>query len=313
MSNPSSGLAQSVQTRLVRHARVLGADPNLVLARFAAERFLYRLSCSHHVERFVLKGGLLLIVWFGEQIRPTRDADLLGFGDLSAEALAGTFREVCALEVKPDGLAYDQATIRVAAIWPEDIYGGQRISLQARLGAARLRVQVDVGIGDDVTPEPEWIEYPSLLDLPRPRLRAYCPETAIAEKVHAMVALGAKNSRMRDFFDIHALAERKSFEGNRLSKALRATFDRRRTAIPQDLPAALTPAFAAAEAKRAQWRGFLRRNGITAAPESLELVIAKLSQFLAPVLATAGQGRDLHSLWSPGGSWRPQGGTCSIP
>jgi predicted nucleotidyltransferase component of viral defense system len=305
MNIPSSGLAQSVQTRLVRHARVLGVDPNLVLARFAAERFLYRLSCSQYAGRFVLKGGLMLIVWFGEQIRPTRDADLLGLGDLSAEALAATFREVCAIEVKPDGLTYDPATIRVAAIRPEDIYGGQRISLQARLGPARLRVQVDVGIGDDVTPEPEWIEYPSLLDLPRPRLRAYCPETAIAEKVHAMVVLGMKNSRMRDFFDIHALAERKSFDGNRISRALRATFDRRRTPIPQNLPTALTPAFAAAEDKRSQWRGFLGRNGITAGPEGLEHVIAKLSQFLAPVLATASQAIAFSSIWPIGGPWQP--------
>ena len=158
------GLAQSVQTRLVGHAKALGIDPNLVLTRYAAERLLYRLSRSPHAERFVLKGALMLLVWLGETIRPTRDADLLGFGALDAESLRATFAELCALEVEPDGLLFDAATVQVAPIRVEDAYGGQRIKLLAHLGAARLPVQVDVGIGDAVFPEPQWIDYPSLLD-----------------------------------------------------------------------------------------------------------------------------------------------------
>jgi hypothetical protein len=106
---------------------------------------------------------------------------------------------------------------------PEDDYGGQRVTLQGKLGNARLHVQVDVGIGDAVTPEPEWLEYPGLLDLPSARIRAYRPETAIAEKLHAMVVLGEANSRMRDFFDIHSLSRQMSFEGELLARAVHAT------------------------------------------------------------------------------------------
>lgn len=240
MTDPSAALAQSVQARLVRHAKMLGVDPNLILTRFAMERFLYRLSRSPEAERFVLKGALLLLVWLGETIRPTRDADLLGFGDLSDEALARTFREVCAVGVEPDAMTYLPDSIRVSAIRPEDAYGGKRVTLESR-----LRVQVDVGIGDAVIREPVWLDYPSLLDLPRARLRAYRPETAIAEKFHAMVTLGSKNSRMRDFFDIDALAGRQSFDGQALVDALRATFERRRTDVPSGLPLALTPEFSA--------------------------------------------------------------------
>ncbi len=218
------GLAQSVQTRLVRHAKALGLDPNLVLARYATERFLYRLSKSRHADQFILKGAPLILAWLGETIRPTRDADLLGFGDLSEGALVQTFREILSVEVEADGLTFDPFSIQVAAIRPEDEYGGRRVNLLARLGPARLRVQVDIGIGDSVEPEPEWLDYPSLLDLPRPRLRAYCPETAIAEKLHAKVVLGTKNTRMRDFFDVHALSTRESFEGAVLAGAIRATF-----------------------------------------------------------------------------------------
>lgn len=135
---------------------------------------------------------------------------------------------------------------------PEDPHGGQRVTLLARLGPARLPVQVDVGIGDGVTPEPAWLEYPSLLDQPRPRLRAYRPATAIAEQVRAMVVLGSKNSRMRDFFDVHALAMHRSFDGTAAARALRTTFERRRTEIPTAEPLTVTPAFVEVEGKRAQ-------------------------------------------------------------
>lgn len=301
----SAGLAQSVQTRLVAHARTLGVDPNLVLARYATERLLYRLSRSRHADRFVLKGALLLLVWLGEAIRPTRDADLLGFGDVSDDELAATFTEICGTEVEPDGIAFDVSSIRVAAIRPEDDYGGQRVTLIGRLGPARLRVQVDVGVGDAVSPEPEWLEYPSLLDLPRPRLRAYRPETAIAEKVHAMVALGAKNSRMRDFFDVHALAMRESFDGDVLTRSLRATFERRRTEVPTALPLALTQGFADVEGKRAQWSGFVRRIRSSAGAEDLGDVIGVIAAFVGPALAAAAGDRRYPFRWPPGGPWTP--------
>jgi hypothetical protein len=194
--------------------------------------------------------------------------------------------------------------MRVAAIRPEDAYGGQRIALFARLGPARLRVQVDVGIGDAVVPEPEWLDYPSLLDLPRPRLRAYHSETSIAEKVHAMVVLGSKNSRMRDFFDVHALAMHEPFKGERLAGALRATFERRGTAIVGDSPIAFTAAFAEIEGKRSQWAGFVRKNRLAAAPGDLASVIEGITAFIGPVLTAARRGESFSGNWPPGGPWR---------
>lgn len=299
----AEGFPVSVQVRLVRHAKAIGMDPNLVLARFATERFLYRLSRSRHAERFVLKGALLMLVWLGETIRPTRDADLLGFGDLSERSLAQIFTEVCDIDVEPDGLEYLPSSVRVAPIRAEDIYGGMRATLQARLGKARLRVQVDVGIGDAVTPEPEWLEYPGLLDFPRPRLRAYRPETAIAEKLHAMVVLGEANSRMRDFFDVHALSEHNRFDGDLLARAVRATFERRRTPVPESLPLALTPAFAAVREKQVQWQGFLRKNRLTTVPPELGYVIARIATFLGPVITAARSDVPLKHAWAPGGPW----------
>jgi hypothetical protein len=166
--NPArSGLAHSVQVRLAQHAKTIGVDPNLALTRYAVERFLYRLSRSPHAERFVLKGALLLLVWLGETLRPTRDADLLGFGELSDDALRQIVRDICSIPVEPDAMTFLADTVDVQPIREEDAYGGRRVILEARLGPARLRIQVDVGIGDAVTPGPQWLEYPSLLDLPR--------------------------------------------------------------------------------------------------------------------------------------------------
>lgn len=305
MKPATEGLARSVQVRLVRHARELGVDPNLVFARFAVERFLYRLSRSSHAERFVLKGPLLLPVWLGENIRPTRDLDLLGFGDLSDDGLVTTFREICAVEVEPDAMIYASDSLRVESIRPEDDYGGKRVTLLSHLGAARLRVQVDIGIGDAVTPAPEWLDYPSLLGLPGARLRAYRPETAIAEKLHAMVVLGSRNSRLRDFFDIYALSEHRSFDGRRLADALRATFERRGTPLPNGLPLALTQEFSDSPEKRSQWRGFRAKSRVTNAPEELKQVVARLAEFLGPAMDLALHDSDQIGAWAAGGPWSP--------
>ncbi|MBP7586783.1 MAG: nucleotidyl transferase AbiEii/AbiGii toxin family protein [Thermoanaerobaculia bacterium] len=296
-------LAQSVKARLVRHAHSLGVDPNLVLARFAAERLLYRLSRSAYAERFVLKGALMLVVWLGETIRPTRDADLLGFGAMDARSLGEIFTEICTLPVEPDGLLFDGASIRVAPIRFEDAYGGQRIELVAHLGSARLRVQVDIGIGDAVVPEPRWIDYPSLLDLPRPWLRGYRPETAIAEKLHAMVELGSKNSRMRDFFDVSALALHERFDGAELARAIAATFERRRTGVPSELPLALTRDFAAVEGKASQWKAFVRRLPTVTVPTDLVTVLQVIARFAGPVLIAVGRKEPFEQVWPAGGPW----------
>lgn len=171
MTAASKGLPASVHARLVQHAKAIGLDSNFVLARYGTERFLYRLAQSPYAERFILKGALLMLVWLGETIRPTRDADLLGFGDLSEESLAQILKDVCLVQVKPDGLEYLVSSVDVSPIRAADDYGGLRGTIQARLGNARLHVQIDVGIGDAVVPSAEWLEYPSLLGFPPPRLR----------------------------------------------------------------------------------------------------------------------------------------------
>jgi nucleotidyltransferase AbiEii toxin of type IV toxin-antitoxin system len=270
-------LEHSIQVRLSRVAKELRVDPNLVLSRYAAERLLHRLATSRHADRFVLKGAMMLIVWLGAVIRPTRDIDLLGFGDMTDDAIARTFAEIATVNVEPDGIGFDPSSVVVALIREGDAYGGRRVNLRGLLGRARLHVQIDIGIGDAVYPEPEWIDYPSMLNLPRPRL-----------------------SRMRDFFDIRALAEHEAFEGQLLAGAIRMTFDRRGTPVPAK-PSALSPAFARVEGKNAQWKGFLRRYGLP--DEDFAALIRRVSSFWQPVVAAVVANESFTKSWPPGGPW----------
>jgi predicted nucleotidyltransferase component of viral defense system len=294
-------IVASVQARLLDRSRELGVEHQLTLAHFGGERLLYRLSKSDFADRFILKGAALLLMWLGEPIRPTKDVDLLGFGDTSAEALKRVFVEVCAIE-SPDGLTFLPDSVHVEAIREDQEYGGMRVKLMAMLGNVRIPLQVDVGAGDAVVPPPEVLDYPGLLELPRARLRAYRPETSIAEKTEAMVRLALANSRMKDFFDIHRLADTRTFDGETMRLAVAATFTRRGIEIPGERPLALTSEFADDAQKKVQWAAFVRR---TRRPDlnDLPAVIATLDRFLWPVLQAAARGERWPHVWPNGGPW----------
>jgi len=269
----------SVRARLLQLARSSGQSFELVLTRFALERLLFRLSHSPHGERFVLKGAMLMMSWFDDPHRGTRDLDLLGFGDPSPEAMLATFREILAQPVA-DGVDFDLEALRIDRIREELEYGGLRLRTTASISGARVALTIDVGFGDALEPGAEVLDYPSMLDFPNPKLRAYARETVIAEKFQAMVALGRANSRMKDFYDIWILSKSFAFDGDRLPRAIAATFARRETPIPQDLPDALTPAFADDEQKQRQWRAFIR--DVAHDPGDLAVVIGDLAAFLMP-------------------------------
>jgi predicted nucleotidyltransferase component of viral defense system len=296
-----SNLAASVRQRLMNVARQQGEDFQLVLTRYLIERLLYRLAQSPHAERFLLKGAMLFTLWTGRTHRPTRDLDLLGRGDAGPEALGEVFRDLCSLEVEPDGAEFAADTLEVEAIREDQEYQGQRVHVEGRLGNARVRLQVDVGVGDTVTPGPQHVRYPTLLEMPAPELKAYPKETVVAEKLQAMVMLGMANSRMKDFFDLSVLAREFEFEGPILCQAIEATFKRRGTEIPAE-PIALTVAFTGDAAKQTQWKAFLRRSGLDGSLD-LASVVTAMREFLLRPLDALRQGRPFESQWSAGGPW----------
>ena len=214
----------SIRQRLLNLARNRGIRFNGVLQRYAAERFLYRLSASGEVDRFTLKGAALFRVWQEDELRPTRDVDFLAFGPEDHGAMRTSLEAIFEISCPPDGVVFDPAAIRIDDIRNEQPYGGLRVRVHGMLGRIRLPLQVDIGFGDVITPEREERDYPTLLDLPVPRLWTYPRETVVAEKFEAMVRLGAMNARVKDLWDIACLARHFAFDGETLRTAIKETF-----------------------------------------------------------------------------------------
>jgi hypothetical protein len=290
-------VSASIRQRLLNLAKARGEDFTFVLLRYAHERLLARLARSRHADQFILKGAMLFPLWSGNPHRATKDMDLLGSGAPDLPRLEAIFGEIAALE-EDDGVAFLPETTHAVAMREDAIYDGVRITLEGRLAAARLALQVDVGFGDAVVPAPEHTEYPTLLAMPPPRIRAYARETVIAEKLHAMCDLGIANSRMKDFYDLWFLSSTFAFESARLGAAIEATFARRGSAFPQALPLALTTGFAANPTKRVQWAAFLSRARVADPSLGLDEVVARLALFA---------GRFFSESMPPNGSWDPSG------
>ena len=277
-------MAASVHQRLLNISRERKDDFNRICIRYAAERLLYRLSVSEYSDRFILKGAMLFAVWSDSLHRTTRDIDFLAYGNPNPDHVRSQFESICDLSVPDDGLRYETQSIQIQTIREPDNYGGFRVRMNAYMGHVQIPVQIDIGFGDVVTPEAQTIDYPTILDLPAPRLKAYPPETVIAEKFHTLVKLGMANSSMKDFYDLYVMSRFYEFRLDILSKAIRATFKRRNTEIPDALPLALTMKFAEDKDKSKQWRSFLDKYNLHDTPEDFGLVIGHLREFIVKVI-----------------------------
>jgi len=304
-SRPLKNVAASVRARLLDRSRVTREDFQFLLQRYAAERFLYRLGESAHRDRYILKGAMLFALWGGSIYRPTRDLDFTGYGSSETADVLATLREVCTVPVDDDGIVFDAGTLTAEPIRDDAEYNGLRIRFQATLGGALIPMQIDIGFGNAIEPPAIEAEYPTLFEAPAPRIRAYPHEAVVAEKFHAMVALGERNSRYKDFYDLHVLARQFPFEGERLARAVAATFERRRTPIDAALPVALAPRFYADRGRAAQWRAYLTRNRLPGATADFAAAGELLQTFLGPIWSALGAGRSFSDAWPPAGPWRP--------
>jgi len=258
----SQDLAASIRARLLNIAKSDNTDFNQILVRYALERFLYRISQSEFSDQFLLKGALLFTLWYDMPHRPTRDADLLGFGDSNLKSLKKNFRDIASMKVD-DGILFEPDSVVVEEIRKEAGYFGARVVISAELAKAKTRTQIDIGFGDVVTPNPVDATYPTLIDgMPAPQLRVYPIYTVIAEKLHAIVLLGMTNTRLKDYFDLQVLIQREEIDINILSEAISATFVRRGMQIPTELPIGLTVEFAEDSSRQKLWNAFLLKNDL---------------------------------------------------
>jgi len=250
---------------------------------------------------------MLFELWFDIPHRPTRDVDFLGFGSSDISDVENTFRDICRIDVA-DGVAFESASVKAVKTRNEANYPGVRVTLLAIISGARSYIQADIGFGDAVSPGPEDATYPVILDdLEAPKLRVYPHYTVVAEKFEALSTLGIANSRMKDYFDLWVMAHRSVFDGAKLHQSIRATFSRRQSTFPIEIPVGLTETFALDDQKQTQWKAFLAKNGLEAVP--LEEVVGFLADFLIPVAQAVCNDNPFTSHWPAGGPWASLAGT----
>jgi hypothetical protein len=236
--------------------------------------------------------------------RATRDLDLTAYLPDDEHELVRVIERICREPCPSDGIVFLLDTIRAESIRDESEYHGFRVHVDALLAGARVTLQVDAGFGNAIEPPAVETDYPTLLDAPAPRIRAYPREAVVAEKLHALVHRGAVNSRMKDFYDLFVLAARFDFKGPDLSRAISATFARRRTPVPATLPTGLSTPFFADPKRAAMWRSYLSRNGLPGAPAGFDAVGQSVRAFLWPPLMALAHGPAFSQNWTAGGPWR---------
>lgn len=296
----------SIRQKLLNLARERNEDFAFILTKYGLERILFRLSKSKYRQAFILKGALLFEIWTKERYRPTRDADFMAKGDNSPDRFVQIFREISAIEIEDDGLRFDPKTVKAERIKEDADYEGVRVTFTAFLEKAQIPIQTDIGFGDTITPGPVQTDYPTLLDLPSPRLLTYPRETVVSEKLEAVVKLGIANSRMKDFHDLHTLSNTFEFDGETLTEAVRATFKQRGTDLPLGgLPLAFTSEFYEDGNKVKQWNAFCNKNQPYVQQTEFRNIIARLESFLAPVIRSAQQQRTFGSTWTAVHGWQP--------
>ncbi|NLT72274.1 MAG: nucleotidyl transferase AbiEii/AbiGii toxin family protein [Verrucomicrobiaceae bacterium] len=291
-------IAASVRARLANIGQAEGMALDFMIERFAIGRLLWRISQSPHADRFVLKGAQLFAMWEQNPHRPTRDIDFLSFGDPAEKAMESLFIELLAAPADPeDGMIWGKPS--VGQIRDDQSYGGIRIAVPVMLAGARVRIQIDIGFGDTVTPGTEEQTWHELLGYPAAKINTYPPETVIAEKLEAAVQLDIANTRMKDFYDLDWLAAHRSFDFEILHRAITRTFTNRQTELPSEAPFVLTEAFSLDSGKQTQWDVFLRKNRLAADP--LDQVIGRLRDFLLPVILEMPS--PVQKIWSVYTGW----------
>lgn len=302
MKKDLKNIVASVHQRLYNKAKEQNRQFNELLQYFVMERFLYRLAQSKYKNQMLLKGALMFVVWKAPRSRATRDIDLAGRFPNRLDHLIQMMREIIATPVDPDGITFDPDSLKAGHIQKDAEYKGIRILFLGYLGKARIHMQIDFGFGDVIVPPPIDITYPTILDMPAPKLRGYPPETTIAEKLHAMLERGQANSRLKDYYDIWLLANQFNFDGQILAKAIVSTCAKRDTPIVAD-PVGLSKAFYEDKIRISQWKTLIRKFGLDIAPTELKETVGVVKEFLSPILAKLENKEAIDLTWKAPGPW----------
>ena len=275
-----------------------------ILQYYGMERFLYRFSRSEYADKFVLKGALLFTVWQIPERRTTLDIDLLARYDNQVASIETVMKDACGVAVESDGLVFDAKTVQGRRIREDADYAGVRVKFIGFLERAHIPMQIDVSFGDIVYPRTRAIDYPVILDFPKPRLKGYPAESVISEKFETMVKLGLLNSRMKDFYDIWLMVRQFDFNESTIAEALKRTFKHRKTDLPRAQPLFAEEIYDEQSDRQMLWKAFLRKGDIKHAPEKLTTTAKEIEEFLIKPLNAIKNNQEFKGKWMAPGPWR---------
>jgi hypothetical protein len=296
-------MGASIKQKLLNLSLQTKRPFNEVLTYYMIERFIDRLSKSPYKNRFVLKGALMFVVWDLSDTRATRDIDLLGKTQNTVENMTQIIQEICRIDCLEDAAIFMADSVECQPIQEQNEYQGIRVYFNGELAKAKTRMQIDIGFGDIVFPKPSNVKYPTMLGMAAPAILGYTPETLIAEKTHAMVRHGLRNSRMKDYFDVWILSNQFLFEGAQLAEAIQKTFLQREMEIT-DTTIKIFDDLVVDNTKKVQWNSFVSNNVLTIVPDTFEDVIDRLKLFIVPIFERCIE-RELFNLsWQCPGPWQ---------
>ena len=303
MNRDVINLQASVRAQLQNKAKETNRSFAEVLQFYGMERFLYRFSKSQYARQFILKGALMFTAWNIPDRRTTIDIDFLARCNNQVSNIEKVINDICEIAVVPDGLLFDQETVKGRRIKEDADYEGVRVKFIGFLERSRIPMQIDIGFGDVVYPNPIIIDYPVILDFPKPHLKGYPLESVVSEKFEAMVKLGLLNSRMKDFYDVWLMIRQFDFDGLNLKEALERTFEHRKMALPQGQPLLAEEIYDDKSDRQRLWMTFLRKNDIKHAPEKLSTTAKEIENFLMKPLDAINKGHAFNNTWNATEHW----------
>lgn len=270
--------AQAISTKLLEYSRKHKINHQMLLIRFFNERLLHKVSVSDYRNHLLLKGGNLIYATQGKTARPTIDIDFSG-NKIANDVVEITkiFKQIVAIQTN-DAVLFDTKTLTAFEINEQNQYTGVRVKIMAQLGNIKQNIQIDIGFGDVITPEPQTLHYPILLeDFEVPVLQAYTLETVIAEKLQAIIVLAQLNSRMKDFYDIYMLLNTQKINVDIQKEAIIQTFLNRQTPLNFDT-VVFKEVFYADKNRNTMWKAFLKK--INAEIITFDSVVNRIEQFV---------------------------------
>ena len=304
MKKDTKNIETSVRVLLQNKAKETNRPFAEVFQYYGMERFLYRFSRSKYADKFILKGALMFTVWQVPQRRTTLDIDFSAYFDNQVTSIVRVIKDVCKVPVIPDGLIFDPETVEGQKIKEDVDYEGVRVKFRGFLEHSRIPMQIDVGFGDIIYPKPKVIDYPVILDFPKPHLKGYPAESIISEKFEAMVKLGLLNSRMKDFYDIWLMMCQFDFNGSNLVEALKKTFKHRKTDLPEGRPLFAEEIYDEKSDRQTLWMAFLSKGDIEHAPDKLAITVKEIEDFLIEPIAALNKEIKFVKEWKASGPWR---------